>query len=335
VPFEPPPPQHAPESLETQDVSSLQLDVNHIDSAHLTPADTPEAKSIDAAEAESVDEAISVADSSGTLVSLPLQDVVLAEDAPLASAQPEPEVVDSTLPTIKLRDTTTALAQTDAARPSAPEETEEATGADAFENATLSEAEATLSDLVVPTLDESPLTFADEAMPPRPPSVDEWTSTAAETPPEGLLTSSDMFALENLEDPLPPEHLTLELAPPVLPADLASSCLEDAPYTPQPAAPEEIPAPLTNAGTEPGLPLVEAISFEDLDDIALPGHLTLELDSAEMASEVSSIILDNLQPENPPGAIQANLPPHDDQTDDEEELLLDLDGLELDDDEPA
>ena len=53
-----------------------------------------------------------------------------------------------------------------------------------------------------------------------------------------------------------------------------------------------------------------------------------------MASEVSSIILDNLQLENPPGDIQSKMPPRDDQADDEEELLLDLDGLELDDDEP-
>ncbi len=383
VPFAPPPPQNTPESLETQDVPSLQLDVSHIDLAHLIPADTPEAKSIDEAEAESVDEAISVADSSGTLVSLPLQDVVLAEDTPIASAEPEPEVVEPTLPTIKLRDATTAFAQTDAARPSAPAETEEAMGvvrdsvefsvddsvlslasdepsgsdqADIvepaittldeppaedmglppsfeFELSTLSEAEATLSDLVVPTLDEAPLTFADEAMP-RPPSVIEGMPTAAETPPEGLLTSSDMFALENLEDPMPPEYLTLELEPPVLPTDLASSLLAEATPTPLPATPE-IPEPLTSAGTEPGLPLVEAVSFEDLDDISLPGHLTLELDSSEMASEVSSIILDNLQLENPPGDIQSEMPPHDDQADDEEELLLDLDSLELDDDEPA
>ncbi len=54
-----------------------------------------------------------------------------------------------------------------------------------------------------------------------------------------------------------------------------------------------------------------------------------------MASEVSSIILDNLQLENPPGDLQSHLPPRDDQADDEQELLLDLDGLELDDDEPA
>jgi hypothetical protein len=167
---------------------------------------------------------------------------------------------------------------------------------------------------------------------PRPPSSGEETSTAEETPPEGLLTSSDMFALENLEDPIPLEHLTLELDAPVLPADLASSHLEDTPHTP---LPPDISEPLTSAGTEPGLPFVEAVSFEDLDDIALPGHLTLELDSSEMASEGSSIILDDLQPDNPPGDIQAKMPPRDDQADDEEELLLDLESLELDDDEPA
>jgi len=54
-----------------------------------------------------------------------------------------------------------------------------------------------------------------------------------------------------------------------------------------------------------------------------------------MASEVSSIILDNLQPENPSDDIKSKMPPHDDQEDDEEELLLDLDSLELDDNKPA
>jgi hypothetical protein len=383
APSEPPPSQNAPESPAMQDVPSPQLDVSHPDLAHLTPADTPEAKSIDEAEAASVDAAVSLADSSGTLVSLPLHDVVLAEDTPIALAEPEPEVVETTLPTIELLDTTMEFAQTDAARPSAPEDTKETTGlvrdnvelsmddsvlslasdeparsergdivkpaittldkppaedmglppSGELEISTLSEAEATLSDPVVPTPDEVPLTFADEAMP-RPPSDSERTSTAAETPPEGVLTSSDMFALENLADPVPPEHLTLELEPPVLPADLVSRSLEDAPHTPLPATPE-IPETLTSAGPEPGLPVVEALTFEDLDDIALPGHLTLELDSSEMASEVSSIIPDNLQLENPPGDRQSNMPPRDEQADDEEELLLDLDGLELDEDESA
>jgi hypothetical protein len=350
--------------------------------AHFTPADAPEAKSLDEAEAERVDAAVSMADSSGTLLSLPLQGVMLAEDTPIASAEPEPEVVETTLPTIELPDATMALAQTDAARPSAPEETEEATGlvrdhiecsiddsvlslasdkpsgsdrgdivkpaittldkpsaedmelpsSGEFETSTLSEAEATLSDPVVPTPDEASLTFADEAVP-RPPSDGDRTSTAAETLPEGILTSSDMFALENLVDPVPPEHLTLELEPPVLPADLASGSLEDAPHT-LPSATPDIPETLTSAGPEPGLPVVEALTFEDLDDSALPGHLTLELDGSEMASEVSSSILDNLQLENPPSDRQSNTPPRDDQADDEEELVVDLDNLELDDDEP-
>ncbi len=335
VSFELPPPQNAPESLETQDAPSLQFDVSHIDLAHLTPVDTPEAKRIDEAEAASVDEVVSMADFSGTLASLPLQDVVLAEAIPIASAKPEPEVVDPTLPTIELLDAITAFAQTDAS-PSASEETEEAMGllpSLEFDLSTLAEAEATLSDLAVPTLDEASFTFVDEPLP-RPPLVSEWTPTAAQTPPEGLLTSSDMFALENLEDSITPEYLTLELEPPVLPADLASSRLENAPHTPLPAAPE-IPELLTSAGTEPGVPVVEAVSFEDLDDIALPGHLTLELDGSDMALDVSSIILDNLHLENPPGDIQSKMPPRDDQADDEQELLLDLDSLELDDDEPA
>ena len=72
-----------------------------------------------------------------------------------------------------------------------------------FDLSTLSEAEATAARYI-------------EGMP-----------TAAETPPEGLLTSSDMFALENLEDPMPQDHLTLELEPPALPTDLASSRLGD------------------------------------------------------------------------------------------------------------
>jgi hypothetical protein len=310
--------------------------VSHVDLAHRTPTDTPKTKSLDEAEAESVDEAVRVADFSGMLASLPLQDVVLAEDTPMASVEPAPEVVEPTLPTIELLDATTTLAQTEAARPATPEETEEATGlllSLEFDLSTLAEAEVLPSDLTGPARNEAPFTDADEAGS-RPPSVSEWTPTDAETPPEGLLTSSDMFALENLEDPIPPEHLTLELEPPVLPADLASGVLEDAPQTPLPAV-TEIPELLTSASTEPGLPVGEAVSFEDLDDITLPDHLTLELDSSDMASEVSSIILDNLQPENPPGDIQSRIPPHDDQADDEPELLLDLDGLELGDDEPA
>jgi hypothetical protein len=276
-----------------------------------------------------------MADSSGNLVSLPLQDVVLAEDTSPASVEDAFEASEPTLPTIDLRDATTASAQTDAARPSTPEETAEATGLQSsldLDLSTLSEAEATLSDLAVPTLDEAPFTSADAFLP-HLPSVIEELPTAAETPPESLLTSSDMFALENLEDPMPPEHLTLELEPPVLPKDLASNLLAEAAPTLPPATPE-IPETLTGAGPEPDLPVVN-LTFEDVDDIALPAHLTLELDGSEMASEVSSIVLDNLQLDNPPNDTQSPFSPRDDQADEEEELLLDLDDLELDDDERA
>jgi hypothetical protein len=355
-----------------------------MDLACITLADTPDAVRIDEPGAASVAEAVSMSDSSGNLVSLPLQDVVLAEDTSITSVEHAPEVIEPALPTSDLHDATTASAQTDAARPSAPEETakaanlvytsveaavedavlsieadepSESAGADGvastiitpeepprgamglqssleFDLSTLSDAEATLSDLAVPTLDEVPRASADEVRP-RPPSVIEEMPPAVETPPEGLLTSSDMFALENLEDPRPPEHLTLELEPPVLPTDLASKNLLVEAAPPLLPATSEIPETLTSAGPEPDLPVVEALPFADLDDIALPAHLTLELDGAEMASEVSSIILDNLQLDNPPSATQSPLLPHDDQADDEEELLLDLDGSELDDDEPA
>jgi hypothetical protein len=295
--------------------------------APLPPVDAPETERIDTAGVEGIDEAVSIVDSSGSLASLPLQDVVLAEDTPTASAEPKPEGVEPTLPTIELRDT---------ARPSAPEEAEEATGLLSsldLDLSTLAEAEATLSDLAAPTLPEAPFTLPDEALP-RPPSVGAETSTGAETPPEGLLTSSDMFALEHLEDPMTPEHLTLELEPLTLPADLASRLHEDVTPTSLPGAPD-IPETFASAGPEPDLPPVETLAFADLDETALPGHLTLELDNSEMALEVSSIVLDDPQPDNPPGDIQSTRSPHDAQADDGEELLLDLDDMDLDDDEPA
>lgn len=256
VPSASAPPQAAPEPQATPDVASLQSDVSHVDSVGLTSADAPEAARIDAAGAESLAEAVSLTDSSGNLVSLPLQDVVLAEDTSIASTEHASEVVEFTLPIIDLGDAATA---------SALEETTEATGLVCKSEELSEEAEAMLSDLAVPPLDEALITSADEVTP-RPPSVIEGMPTAAETPPEGLLTSSDMLALENLEDAMPPEHLTLELEPPVLPTDLAAPLLTEAAPTLLPATPEI---------------------------------------------------------------------PDDDQADDEEELLLDLDDLELDDDEPA
>ena len=285
MPSAPLPHQDASEPRATLDVPSLQLGVSHVDVVSRIPTDTPAVERIDEAGDESVDAAVRVGDS-GNLVSFPLQDVVLAEDAPMASVESRPEAIESTLPII-----------------------------------------------LSMTADEASIPCADEVVPLLPPVIEEMPA-AAETPPEGLLTSSDVFALEHLEASMFPEHLTLELESPVLSTDLASSLLPEATSMSLPASSDMSEMP-TSTGPELGLPVVEALPVEDPDAIALPGHLTLEFDGSAIASEVSSIILDNLQLDNPPGNTQSNISPRDDQVDDEEELLLDLDSLELDDDAPA
>jgi hypothetical protein len=304
MPSAPLPHQDASEPRATLDVPSLQLGVSHVDVVSRIPTDTPDVEHIDEAGDESVDAAVSVGDS-GNLVSFPLQDVVLAEDAPMASVESTPEAIESTLPTILSM---------------AADEPSGSARADVMESS-------------IPTLDEASLPCADEVVPLLPPVIEEMPA-AAETPPEGLLTSSDVFALEHLEASMLPEHLTLELESPVLSTDLASSLLPEATSMSLPASSDISEMP-TSAGPELGLPVVEALPVEDPDAIALPGHLTLEFDGSAIASEVSSIILDNLQLDNPPGNTQSNISPRDDQVDDEEELLLDLDSLELDDDAPA
>jgi hypothetical protein len=253
-----------------------------------------------------------VTDFSGAIASLQLQDVVLADD-PAAAVEPEPAVVDPTLPTIQL---SYAAVDGTVLTP----EVHEPSVSD-------------MADVVEPaltTLDEPRL----KAMGLLPSFEDEWAPLTAESMPEDMLTSSDMFALEDLEETMLPGHLTLELDASVLPADLASSLLEDATAMSPYDAPQ-LPETLTSARIDPTLPPADASTFEDLDDITLPGHLTLELDRSEMASEVSSIILDSLHLETPPGDMQSKMSPGEDQANDEAELLLDLDNLAFDDDKPA
>ncbi len=345
------PPQNRPETTGVEDITrSLDFDVSHIDLGLMTSStDAPGAANIDQARSESSDEVVNVADSSGTLASLPLQDVVLADETPAAQEESASERVDPTLPTIELIEVETTFAHIDAERRAASEGVEEATspvanstelsvddsalamdadeasGSDMpevvepafmtldephledislphffeFELGMLAEAETTLSDPAGTTLDEAPLTFADEDVPRTPPSR-EAMPTATGLTPDDVLTSSDMFALEDLEASTPPEHVTLELS--------------------------------TNV--DPGLSTPEALPVEDLDDGAFSGHLTLELDSSEITSDVSSITLDNPQREDLPGDVKSKMSPPDDQGDDEEELLLDLDDLEFEDDEP-
>jgi hypothetical protein len=302
---------------------------------------------------------------------LPLQDVVLADETPTAREESAPEGVDPTLPTIELGEVETTFAHIDAERRASSEkaeettspaahnmelsiddsalarETGEASGGDMlevaepafmtldephledislphffeFELGTLAEAETTLPDPAIPTLDEAPLTFADEDMPGTPPSR-AVMPTAPERTPDDVLTASDMLALEDLEASMPSEHLTLELNDPALSANPA----------PGHARGNAEANPSTDI--DPSLPTPEALSLGDLDDDALTGHLTLELDNSEMTSDVSSITLDNPQREDLPGDGKLKMSPPDDQRDDEEELLLDLDDLEFEDDKP-
>jgi len=49
---------------------------------------------------------------------------------------------------------------------------------------------------------------------------------------------------------------------------------------------------------------------------------------------MSSSTTDNPQHEDPPGDVKSNMSPPNDQGDNEEELLLDLDDLEFEDDQP-
>jgi hypothetical protein len=367
------PPQNRPETTGVEDITrSLDFDVSHIDLGLMTSStDAPGGANIDQARSESSDEVANVADSSGTLASLPLQDVVLADETPAAQEESASERVDPTLPTIELIEVETTFAHIDAERRAASEGVEEATspvansmelsvddsalamdadeasGSDMpevvepafmtldephledislphffeFELGTLAEAETTLSDPAGTTLDEAPLTFADEDVPRTPPSR-EAMPTATGLTPDDVLTSSDMFALEDLEASTPPEHVTLELSVPALSAD-----------PPPGDAPETAEASLST-NVDPGLPTPEALPAEDLDDDAFSGHLTLELDSSEITSDISSITLDNPQREDLPGDVKSKMSPPDDQGDDEEELLLDLDDLEFEDDEP-
>jgi hypothetical protein len=261
-----------------------------------------------------LDKTLHVTDFSGAVASLQPQDVVLANATPAAvddavltpevrepSASDMADVVDPALTTLdepRLQDM-------------------ELLPAFEFELSTLAEAEATLSHRSGPALGKEPLTSADEALS-FTPSVDEWAPLTLESIPEDMLTSLDMSVFENVEETMPPGHLTLELDASVLPYD----------------APQ-LPTTLTSASIEPILPPADAAIFEDPGDIVLPGHLTLELDRSDMAFEISSIILDSLQLEPPPGGMQSQMSPGEAHANDEAELLLDLDNLACDDDTPV
>ena len=176
----------------------------HVPDTAATPAERSEmAASVDAEHAEGIDQVASAAEAPGAMPSVPLPDIILAEDT------------------------------------------------------AASVAETALPDLVMPTLDNVPLTLTDKNVSP--------TAT-------------------------------------------------------------------TSTGPEQGLPPSDALALGDLDKTTLPGHLTLELDASEIMANWSSMTLDDLQLDDPPGDVQSKMSPPQDQAGDEEALLLDLDDVEYDDD---
>jgi hypothetical protein len=194
----PPPANDVSASPETQDTTaSLQLDISHSDFVHLTSAATPEAEGNDAARAESVDETVRVTDISSTMAALPLQDVVLADRTP-AAAEPDPAVVDPTLPTMQL----SYAAVDDAVL---TPEVRESSASDIADM-----AEPALTTLDAPHLQDMELL---------PSFKDEWAPLTVESMPEDMLTSLDIFTLEDLEETMPPGPLMLELDASVLPVD--------------------------------------------------------------------------------------------------------------------
>jgi hypothetical protein len=237
----------------------------------------PEAEDKDAAKAASVDDTIRVTDASGDMPSLPLQDIILADD-------PAAAVDDAVV-------------------------TPESQGLAASDLADMGEPALT-------TLDEPRL----QAMGRLPSFEDEWAPLTIESLPEDMLTSADLLVFEDWPETMLPGHLTLELDASVLPVDLASNLLADA----TPGSPSTPPQPPADDST-----------FADLAEITLPEHLTLELDRSDMASEVSSIILDSVQRDPLSGDVPAQRSPGEAHANDEAELWLDLDNLECDDDKPA
>lgn len=160
-----------------------------------------------------------------------------------------------------------------------------------------------LMDLAAPRLDDAALAFTAENMPPTQPS-DELTATPDEATPEDTLTPSDISALEDLEEPTLPRHLTLDLSPP-------------------------------DTSPEQDWATSDALSLGDFDVTTLPGHLTLDLDVSQLMADWSSATLDDAQLDHPPDAGQSETSPPQHQAGDEEELLLDLDDAEFDDDTKA
>ena len=90
-----------------------------------------------------------------------------------------------------------------------------------------------------------------------------------------------------------------------------------------------------DTGSEQSLTTPGVLPLEDPDDTTLSGDLTLDLDMSEIMADWSSTTLVDVQLDDLSGHVQSEMSPPQNQAGAEEELRLDLDEAESDDDTPA
>jgi hypothetical protein len=357
------PPPYAPETAATQDMSlSLSLDISSIDLDSMTSATDPmerfaRAQSVNEAPPESVDTTISSDErldaeaavahveaetgaeplEVGEAVSATLDSFVLSVDDALFASQvngPSPSDIAAFASQVDESAGSDIAAVVKPALSAVDEPPlDEGTLLLSFESTldmSASAAEPLVPDLTSPMLDDPAFTLIDEGMLPLQPSL-ELPAMAGDATPNDRLTSADMLALADLTESALSNHITLELDASALAADLRSNLFEDAARTP-PHADTETTGATTSTILEQGFTPSDAVALGALDDMTLPGHLTLELDVSEITARRS---LDEGRLDDPPGDVQSKTSTPQNEADDGEELRLDLDAFEIDDDTPA
>jgi len=223
------------------------------------------------------------------------EDVVLAEDIPVA-----PALEEQAPELVDLALPTIELLDVEAVadRGAAEMRPEAPEGPEGVDLATM-----TLDSFAVPTLDDATVMVTDENVPPTQPAH-ELTAAAGETSLEDALTPADMLILADVEGATLPGQLTLDSGVP-------------------------------ETGAEQDVTVSEALPLGDAEDTLLPGGLTLDLDMSEIMTDWSSETLADVQLDAPPGEVQSETSPPQNQAGEEEALLLDLDEAVSDDDTPA
>ena len=311
------------------------------------------------------DPAGATTDSSGSLPSLPLSDVILADESTAAAteAQGSEELLDPDLPTVDLGALTKTLDDMKIHRvPGGPAvESDDDTSLDVYElsldtpdvpittspsqKPSAPEPFLEAADLVpsfefeidmLPTRGEAPPSAADEAR-----SLWRLTAGPAFVPrprsamdeEEDTLTPSDIFALGKLGEADPTGHLTIELHPTDVPTDVTESLLDEATRAGShlPNTGELLAGADLDAASSSGESLIQPGGYTD----ERSGRLTLALDVPAPQEDVSALIINTLQHDNAARSTTASPPPSEPQDDDLDELLLDLGPLTPDDETPS